>query len=166
MTPFTAIRTFCCPGPVMGNPGCGRRSLRVPGISGHTGRIFHLFLHKAKVPSTAMTRGSWDAQVMLGVGQDWHNLCTGICCGFWELLCSHTGCRLPVLHTSALGDSPTPCQAGLRFHLLSRQNKQADALFNLGVREDIYFAATGSRTDAELLLPDLANLQRIAWNLK
>lgn len=69
-----------------------------------------------------------------GLTQPWYSTC----CGFCELLCSHSGCRLPILPISAfaLGASPTPCQAGLRFHLLPRQNEQADDLLNLGVRED------------------------------
>lgn len=73
------------------NPGPGRRALGVPHIPAHTGRIFHLFLHKAKG-----SRGSWGAQVALGVLQDCHNLWVW----FWESLCSHTGCRFPVFHTS------------------------------------------------------------------
>lgn len=113
-----------------GTAGHGRRSLGVPRISGQTGRIFHLFLQEAKASQQRHDQGQLGCTGDAGGGS---GLAQPLCCGFWELLCSHTGCRLPVLPTSAfaLGVSPTPCQAGLRFHLLPRYNEQADALFNL-----------------------------------
>lgn len=36
---------------------------------------FYISFHtRQKAPSSAVTRGSWDAQVMLGMVQDWHSL--------------------------------------------------------------------------------------------